>query len=64
MFPRQVDMKCQEETRTFKGQATGNGSVGRFLLCALAALCQGLLPPPEPPVPKHQKKENQAILSI
>lgn len=24
MFPRQVDMKCQEETRTFKGQATGN----------------------------------------
>lgn len=25
MFPRQVDKKCQEETCTFKGQATGKG---------------------------------------
>lgn len=31
------------------------GFVGRFLLCAMAALCQGLLPPPEPPVPNHLK---------
>lgn len=33
------------------------GFVGRFLLCAMAALCQGLLPPPEPPLPKHPKKK-------
>lgn len=31
------------------------GFVGRFLLC-VAALCQGLLSPPEPPFPKHLKK--------
>lgn len=40
------------------------GFVGRFLLCTMAALCQGMLPPPEPPVSKHPKRETQAILSI
>ena len=31
MFPRQVDKKCQEETCTFKGKATGKDFVGRFV---------------------------------
>lgn len=55
MFPRRVNKKCQEETCTFKGKATGKGLWVGF--CAMAALCQGLLPSPEPPVPKHPKKK-------
>lgn len=54
-FPRRVNKKCQEETCTFKGKATGKGLWVGF--CAMAALCQGLLPSPEPPVPKHPKKK-------
>lgn len=52
-FPRQVNKKCQEETCTFKGKATGKGLWVGF--CAMAALCRGLLPSPEPPVPKYPK---------
>lgn len=43
VFPRQVDKKCQEETCTIKGNATGKGLWVSF--CAMAALCQGLLDP-------------------
>lgn len=56
MFPRRVDKKCQEETCTFKGQATGKGLWEGFCT-AVAALCQGLLSPPVPPIPKHPKKK-------
>lgn len=59
MFPRQVDKKCQEETCTFKGKATGKGLWLGF--CVMAAFCQGLLPPPASRI-KVPEEENQAGL--
>ena len=32
-------------------------------MCSGSSLCQGLLHPPEPPVPKQPAEENQALLS-
>lgn len=52
MFPGRLGEECQEETRTFKGQATGGGFVGS------CSLCQGLL---SPPPPKHPEKKIRSV---
>lgn len=63
MFPRRVDKKCQEETCTFKGQATGKGFVGRFLHGSGSSL-SGLAVSSCASNSKTPEEENQVIPSI
>lgn len=63
MFPRQVDKKCQEETCTFKGQATGKGFVGRFLHGSGSSL-SGLAVSSCASNSKTPEEENQVVPSI
>lgn len=63
LFPRQVDKKCQEETCTFKGQATGKGFVGRFLHGSGSSL-SGLAVSSCASNSKTPEEENQVVPSI
>lgn len=59
----EVDKKCQEETCTFKGQATGKGFVGRFLHGSGSSL-SGLAVSSCASNSKTPEEENQVIPSI